>query len=652
LTTLVEPSSIGIEAFLRQNEEKDLLRLITAGSVDDGKSTLIGRLLFESKGVYEDQLAAVEKATVNESAGAIDFALLTDGLRAEREQGITIDVAYRYFSTPKRKFIIADTPGHAQYTRNMATGASTANLAIILVDARNGLLMQSRRHAYIASLLGIQHVVLAVNKMDLVDYREDVFGQICADFRQFAAQLRTPDLYFVPVSALHGDNIVGKSDRMPWFDGASLLHHLETVHIASDRNFSEMRFPVQLVMRPNQEFRAYAGQVASGILKPGDPVMILPSGRTTRVKSIATYDGELARAFPPMSVAVSLEDELDVSRGNMFVPPTHPPHVRSCIDARVVWMGNEPLDLRKQYIVKHTTQLVKAQVRSIRYRLNVNTLEKTAATELNLNDIGAVVIDTHSPLFFDPYLRNRVTGSFVLIDPASNATVAAGMITGREPAAAEISPRQALDKSQQDEVSLAARPLHKGFALWLTGMSGSGKSTVSKLIEQRLRAMGAKVEVLDGDVMRTNICKGLGFSREDREENIRRIGFVCELLSRNGVIAIAAAISPYRESRDEVRARIPNFVEIYMNCPTEVLIERDVKGLYRKALSGEIPRFTGISDPYEAPLHPDLMLDSSRETPGESVGRILQYLEEQGLIKFGQSGDVGRDRLGLPHSRD
>ena len=479
-------SLTGIELFLRRDEEKDLLRFITAGSVDDGKSTLIGRLLFDSKGVYEDQLASIKKATVNESAGAIDFALLTDGLRAEREQGITIDVAYRYFATPRRKFIIADTPGHEQYTRNMATGASTANLAIILIDARNGVLPQSRRHAFIASLLGIQHVVVAINKMDLVEYREDVFDRICADFRSFVAQLQVPDLYFIPVSALHGDNIVSKSDRMPWFEGASLLHHLETVHVASDRNLSEMRFPVQLVVRPNQQFRGYAGQVASGVLKPGDPVMALPSGRKSRVKSIVTYDGEVARAFPPMSVTVCLEDEVDVSRGNMLVPPTHPPQVTRCIDARIVWMGNQPLDLRRQYIIKHTTQLVKAQVRSIRYRININTLERGQAAELSLNEIGAVVIDTHSPLFVDHYGRNRATGSFVLVDPVSNATVAAGMITGRDPRVADATGLETA-AAKQSRVTVAERQERVGHApalIWLNGGASLAYSLERELFKQ------------------------------------------------------------------------------------------------------------------------------------------------------------------------
>jgi sulfate adenylyltransferase large subunit len=496
------PTLSGIDLFLRREEEKDLLRFITCGSVDDGKSTLIGRLLFDSKGVYEDQLSAITKATVNETAGAMDFALLTDGLRAEREQGITIDVAYRYFSTPKRKFIIADTPGHEQYTRNMATGASTANLAIVLIDARNGVLSQSRRHAFITSLLGIHHIVVAVNKMDLVEYSEKVFDQICSEFSAFAAQLQLPDLYFIPVSALHGDNIVTKSENMPWFGGASLLHHLETVHIASDRNFSEMRFPVQLVLRPNQEFRGYAGQMASGVLKPGDPIMVLPSGRTSRVKSIATHDGELTRAFPPMSVTVCLTDEVDLSRGNMLVPPSHPPHVTRCIDARLVWMGNQPLDLRKQYIIKHTTQSVKAQVRFIRYRVNVNTLERQPASELSLNEIGTVVIDTHSPLFVDQYRRNRVTGSFVLVDPISNATVAAGMVTGRDPRIADpaISEVQAFESTPIPAMDRQKRIGHAAVLVWL-----NGGAPLAYAVESELFKRGYLTHVIaaqtDGSVM-------------------------------------------------------------------------------------------------------------------------------------------------------
>jgi adenylyl-sulfate kinase len=754
----VEPATqiAAIEVFSPQNEEKDLLRLSTAGSVDDGKSTLIGRLLHDANGVYEDQLASIRQSPFNRSSGAFDLALLTDGLRAEREQGITIDVAYRYFSTPKRKFIIADTPGHEQYTRNMATGASTANLTIVLVDARNGVLPQSRRHAFIASLLGIQHIVVAVNKMDLVGYREDVFEQIRSEFADYASRLQALDLHFIPISALKGENVVEKSRNMPWFDGASLLHYLETVHIASDRNLTEFRFPVQSVMRPNQDFRGYAGQVASGVVKPGDPIMVLPSGFTSRVKSIVTYDGELEQAFAPMSVTVCLEDEIDVSRGDMLVPPSHPPRAARRLDARLVWMHDRKLEIGRNYLLKHTTQTVRAAVDTLRYRVNINTLEKEPASELGLNDIGAVVIETQKPVFCDPYRRNRATGSFILVDPMTNTTVAAGMITGREPgpgvqpgggeeasaAGERVIPRDqqsraghwavtvwlesapevayqlerllfdancrvhslsasdagpylaeisrefhhaglitlihgCTDSSLRErtcnfvgaanflhikgsvaaeeirrrleeegfisrcpaEPKIPTRPqpaakTHKGCTLWLTGMSGAGKSTLSGLLAERLRALGAKVEVLDGDVVRTHLSKGLGFGREDRDENIRRIGFLCELLSRNGVIAIAAAISPYRAVREELRGRIPNFVEIYVECPLETLVKRDVKGLYEKALRGEIAHFTGITDPYEAPAAPEVTVNSFAETAQESLEKIWAALEnlELGLV--------------------
>ena len=421
--------------WLTQTAQTDLLRFTTAGSVDDGKSTLIGRLLYDAKGVYEDQLASVRKATRNQSTNGLDLSLLTDGLRAEREQGITIDVAYRYFSTPRRKFIIADTPGHEQYTRNMATGASTANLAVILIDARHGVLPQARRHAYIAAMLGIRHIVVAVNKMDLVGYSQEVFQRICSDFRDYAARLQVPDLHFIPISALVGDNVVETSNRMPWFSGSSLLSYLETVHIASDRNLTEFRFPVQSIIRADQHFRGYAGQVVSGVIRRGEPVMVLPSGRASYVRSIVTYDGELGHAFAPMSVTICLEDEIDISRGDMLVHPSHRPHAGRKLDARLVWMSDREMELGRSYLLKHTTQTLRASVRWVRYRLNINSLEKEKASHLALNDVGAVVLETQRPLFFDAYGRNRATGSFILIDPLTNATVAGGMITGREPEA-------------------------------------------------------------------------------------------------------------------------------------------------------------------------------------------------------------------------
>lgn len=492
-----QPREDAFESFLRQHEEKDLLRFSTAGSVDDGKSTLIGRLLFDSKGVYEDQLASVRKARSSQVAGGLDLALLTDGLRAEREQGITIDVAYRYFSTPKRKFIIADTPGHEQYTRNMATGASTSNLAIVLVDARNGVLPQSRRHAFIASLLGIPHVVVAVNKMDLVDYQEEVFDRIRADFSSFAAQLQIPDLHFVPISALAGDNVVDKSRRMPWFHGDSLLHYLENVHIASDRNLTEMRFPVQYVIRPDQNFRGFAGQLASGIMKPGDPVMVMPSGRTSKIKSIVTYDGELSKAFPPMSVTVCLEDEVDISRGDMLVHPSNVPHVTRAVDARIVWMSATPLDPKREYRLKITSLEVKAQVRAIRYRLNVNSFEKEPAATLQLNDIGAAVIETHRPVFVDPYRRNHSTGSFILIDPMSNETVAAGMVTGRHPQSAGGTVDEPVTE-MESRVTAAERAMltgHLPAAIWI-----SRGDSFAYHLERRLFNRGCMVQVVSSEI--------------------------------------------------------------------------------------------------------------------------------------------------------
>ena len=498
------PDSAAMEAFIRQDEETDLMRLSTAGSVDDGKSTLIGRLLYDSGGPYEDQLAAVRRPAGKGSAGGLDLALLTDGLRAEREQGITIDVAYRYFSTPRRKFIVADTPGHVQYTRNMATGASTANLALILVDARNGVLAQSRRHAFISSLLGIQHIVVAVNKMDLVDYSEAVFERIRAEFTDYAARLQAPDIHFIPISALNGDNVVRKSPRMPWFDDSCLLHYLETVHIASDRNMTEFRFPVQMVVRPDLNFRGYAGQVASGVIKPGDAVMALPSGRISRVRSIVTYDGELPRAFPPMSVTLVLEDEIDISRGDMLVPPSHPPRVARKIDARIVWMQEQPLEPGREYLLKHTTQTLRATVEAVRYRVNIDTLDKEPAGSLGLNDIGAVVIETRKPLFSDPYRRNRATGSFVLIDPMSNATVAAGMITGRAPdgAGREEMPADAsgrrLTRGEQQ-----ARAGHRAATVWLEAAEAAYG------LERMLFDAGCRVHALESGAGVAEIARAL-----------------------------------------------------------------------------------------------------------------------------------------------
>jgi sulfate adenylyltransferase large subunit len=497
MATACDEPSTGIESLLRQDEQKDLLRLSTAGSVDDGKSTLIGRLLYDSKGAYEDQIASARKASVNQTAGPLDFALLTDGLRSEREQGITIDVAYRYFSTPKRKFIIADTPGHEQYTRNMATGASTADLAIILVDARSGVLPQSRRHLYIATLLGIRHIVVTVNKMDLVDYSEEVFERIRLDFLSFAGQLIIGQLKFIPISALKGDNVVTRSSHMPWYSGPSLLEYLETVSVSRDRAFEYMRFPVQYVIRPNLDFRGFAGQLASGVIRPGDPVMVLPSGRTTRVKSIATFDGDLAEAFPPMSVTLCLEDEVDVSRGDMLVPPQHPPHVARRFEAMLVWMNQTPLEPGRPYLIKHSTQQAGAQVAVVRYRVNINTLEHELAERLGFNEIGAVMIEAKRPLYFDPYDESRITGAFILIDPLTNETLAAGMIKSG------LAGESARAEEWQGEFSTGrvtpaeryVRAGHRPFAIWLDG----GESLAFAL-ERKLFERGCLVHVLRGGV--------------------------------------------------------------------------------------------------------------------------------------------------------
>jgi sulfate adenylyltransferase large subunit len=498
MTTACDGPSLGIESFLRQNEEKDLLRLSTAGSVDDGKSTLIGRLLYDSKGVYEDQIASVTKASTNQSAGTMDFALLTDGLRSEREQGITIDVAYRYFSTPKRKFIIADTPGHEQYTRNMATGASTADLAIILIDARNGVLPQSRRHLFIATLLGIRHIVVTVNKMDLMDFSEETFNQVRADFLRFAEQLPIGELTFIPISALEGDNVVTRSPRMPWHTGPSMLEYLETVKIGRDRGFDYMRFPVQYVIRPNLDFRGFAGRVASGTVRPGDAVMVLPSGRTSKIKSITTYDGDLSQAFPPLSVTLCLEDEIDVSRGDMLAPVQHPPHVARRFEAMMVWMNQKALDPGRPYLIKHTTQQVGATVGAVRYRVNINTLEHELAPRLGFNEIGAVLIETKRPLFFDAYEENRTTGAFILIDPLTNETVAAGMITGRvagEAARAQELPSDAeFGSSRVTPAERYIRAGHRPVAIWLVG-----NEDLAYVLERKLFDRGCLVHVLAGE---------------------------------------------------------------------------------------------------------------------------------------------------------
>ena len=612
----------------------ELLRLATAGSVDDGKSTLIGRLLFDSKSIFVDQLEAVERTSRDRGDGYVNLALLTDGLRAEREQGITIDVAYRYFSTPKRKFIIADTPGHVQYTRNMVTGASTADLALVLIDARNGVLEQSRRHAFIASLLGIPHLVVCVNKMDLVSWSFDRFEEIREEFRSFAMKLEVHDLTFIPVSALHGDNVVARSASMDWYEGSPLLHHLEEVHIASDRNLIDARFPVQYVIRPHggddelHDYRGYAGTVAGGVFKSGDDVVVLPSGFTSKVSSVRAPGGEeLAAAFPPQSVTIQLADDVDVGRGDMICRPHNRPLVGSDIDAMVCWFSDtSSLGVGSRYIVRHTTRGAPGRVEHLDYRLDVNTLHRDGTAEaLTLNEIGRVRIRVQTPLMFDPYRRNRTTGSFILVDPVTNNTVAAGMILGAEQAN--------LDSNVVWHANVVSRQerAHGGMTVWFTGLSGSGKSTVAVELERRLVASGRPAYVLDGDNLRHGLNANLGFSAPDRAENVRRVGEVAKLFADAGMVAIVSLVSPYRGDRELVRqahqdAGLP-FVEVFVDTPLEICEQRDPKGLYARARAGEIKGFTGVDDPYEAPDRPDLTLRPGHGSPTAMADWVLSQLE-------------------------
>lgn len=603
-----------------------LLRLATAGSVDDGKSTLIGRLLFDSKTIFTDQLAAVERTSRDRGDDYPNLALLTDGLRAEREQGITIDVAHRYFATPRRKFIIADTPGHIQYTRNMVTGASTADLALILVDARKGVVEQTRRHAFLAGLLGIPHLVLCVNKMDLVDWSQARFEEIRTEFAQFASKLDVSDLTFVPMSALHGENIVHRGASMPWYEGTPLLHHLEEVHIASDRNLIDARFPVQYVTRRHaQDFRGYAGTVAGGVFKPGDEVAVLPSGLTSTVAAIWGPGGTpVAEAFPPQAVTIQLADEIDVSRGDMICRPNNRPIAGRDLDAMVCWFADDSrLSPGATYTIRHTTRTATAEVRSLDYRLDVNTLHRDESPEsLSLNEIGRVQLRTRQPLLFDPYRRNRFTGSFILVDDTTNNTVAAGMITGPTlPSSRVVWHSTAVGRDERAT---------RGLTVWLTGLSGSGKSTVAVELERRLVASGRPAFLLDGDNLRHGLNADLGFSADDRVENVRRVGEVARLFADAGVVAVVSLISPYRADRDRVRAAhlaagIP-FVEVFVDTPLQVCEARDPKGMYAKARAGEISGFTGIDDPYEAPTDAELVLRPDHGDPAAMAATILARL--------------------------
>jgi bifunctional enzyme CysN/CysC len=633
-----------IDEYLAQHERKELLRFITCGSVDDGKSTLIGRLFYESKMIYEDQLAAIKKDTsrYGTTGEEVDLALFTDGLEDERQQGITIDVAYRYFSTDKRKFIIADTPGHEQYTRNMATGASTADLAIILVDARHGVLTQTRRHSFIVSLLGIRHVVVAVNKMDIVGYDRGVFEEIRADYQAFASRLEMPDLHFMPISALKGDNVVTNSPNMPWYSGAPLMTLLETVYIGSDRNLEDFRFPVQLVLRPNLDFRGFSGTIASGIIRTGDEVMSLPSRKKSRVKGIVTFDGERDEAFAPQSVTLTLEDEIDSSRGDMLVRPGNQPKVDNRFEAMVVWMAEEKLLPGKQYLFKQTTKVTTGTVSTLRYRVDVNTLHRQDAPALSLNEIGRVAITLTEPIAHDAYRRNRATGAFIIIDRLTNATVGAGMILDREPeegrggahwedaAAEHLHEVTSAVTAAEREARFGQKPV----TLLLTGLTGSGKSTLAAALERRLFEAGRAVTILDGQSLRLGISRDLGFTSGERSENLRRGAEIARLFNDAGILCIAAFVAPEEAVRQKAVERIgrERALVVHLSCPLEVCRQRDGEGHYALADSGAMKNFPGVSAPYEAPLTPDLVLPTHEWPVARCVDALEKLLGDRGAI--------------------
>ena len=612
----------------------DLLRIATAGSVDDGKSTLIGRLLYDTKSIFEDQMEQIEGASRRLGEGAVNLALLTDGLRAEREQKITIDVAYRYFATPRRKFILADTPGHVQYTRNMVTGASTADVAIVLVDARKGVITQSRRHSFIASLLGIPHIVVAVNKMDLVDWSEDVFRAIVADYTAFASKLTVADITFVPISALEGDNVVTASTRMPWFQGGPMLHLLESLTPGRRRNTIDFRFPVQYVVRPNQSFRGYAGTVASGSLRVGDDVLALPSGVSSRVKSIETFDGTRTEIEAGDAVVLTLENEIDVSRGDMLVRKKNVPTVTDRFDAYLCWMNEGAMEVGKSYALLHTSREVQAFVERIEYRVDIETLHREPASSLAVNEIGRVELVTAKPLAFDSYRINSATGSFVLIDPATNVTVGAGMIRGATKALerddrVRVSPNVTWEGWNIPRVEREAQQRHASAVVWLTGLSGSGKSTIAREVERQLFRDGYRTMLLDGDQLRHGLNGDLGFTPADRAENVRRAGEVARLFFEAGHIVLCTFVSPYARDRDAVRAKFPDdrFVEVHVSASLETLRDRDVKGLYRQQAEGADIAMSGVTAPYDVPERPDLTVHTDSLSVDATVAAVL------GLVK-------------------
>ncbi|HAC15177.1 MAG TPA: bifunctional sulfate adenylyltransferase subunit 1/adenylylsulfate kinase [Bacteroidetes bacterium] len=619
--------------------DMDLLRFSTAGSVDDGKSTLIGRLLYDSKSIFEDQMEAIEKTSKNTGEEGVNLALLTDGLRAEREQKITIDVAYRYFATPKRKFIIADTPGHIQYTRNMVTGASTADLAIILVDARKGVLTQSRRHSFIASLLQIPHLVVAVNKMDLVDYSQKRFNEIVDDYKNFAQKLEIDDITFIPMSALKGDNIVNKGENMPWYNGSTLLHTLENVNVGSRRNLIDFRYPVQHVIRPNQDFRGFAGTIVSGTIKVGEEITVLPSRFRSKVKEIWKYNEQVQEAVAGEATVITIEDEIDISRGDMIVRSGNVPKMTQEFEAFLCWMNETPMDPSKNYYIQHTTRTSMAVPVEVRYKINVDSLHREETNTLELNEIGRVRLKVSQHMFIDPYKINNATGSFILIDTASNVTVGAGMIRGIDTADTleepdldtkrVISPNVVWEPWNIPREEREKRSGHAAKVLWFTGISGAGKSTIARELEKRLFDAGKQTMLLDGDQVRHGLNGDLGFSPADRTENIRRVGEVSRMFFEHGNIVLCTFVSPYRKDRDQVRKLFPDgsFIEIHVTCTPEAAIERDPKGLYKKAQAGEIKNLTGFNADYEAPESSDaIVIDTTNRSVDECVDELMKFV--------------------------
>jgi bifunctional enzyme CysN/CysC len=636
----VRPGAGDVEDYIERNQRKELLRFLTCGSVDDGKSSLIGRLLFEANMIFDDQFATLkdDSVKVGTLGGAVDFALLVDGLAAEREQGITIDVAYRFFKTEKRKFIVADTPGHEQYTRNMVTGASTADLAVILIDARKGVLTQTRRHSYLAALLGIRHIVVAVNKMDLVDYSADIFNEIERRYREFAKAIKLDAVTCIPVSAVVGDNVTLRSARTPWYSGPSLLEHLETVVVPDPAEGAPFRMPVQWVNRPNPEFRGFAGLIASGAVRGGDALRVLPSGRTSTVARIFTGEGEARMGVAGQSVTLTLTDEIDVSRGDVLAAADSPPAVANQFEATVIWMHDDPLLQGRAYLLKIGTTTVIATVSPIKYRVNVNTMEHVAAKKLDLNDIGVVGIELSTAIPFEPYQDSRVMGGFILIDRLTYNTVGAGLLHFALRRSQNVH-WQALDVNKRSRAVLSHQ---KPCILWFTGLSGAGKSTIANLVEKQLHADGRHTYLLDGDNVRHGLNKDLGFADQDRVENIRRVAEVARLMVDAGLIVMVSFISPFRSERRMARALVEagEFIEVFVDTSLAEAEARDAKGLYKKARRGELKNFTGIDSPYEVPEDPEIRLDTTLLAPEAAASRIIAYMREAGIIGASSSWEI------------